>query len=599
MNITEVLSMLTKSMFDGLYYILKHQNGEKPLSQRSVAQGMDKSLGSVNALIKELSAAGYIDGKMAVTPAGIEALAPHKVDNAVIMAAGMSTRFAPLSYEKPKALLKVKGEILIEREILQLKSAGIDDITVVVGYMKEKLFYLEEKFGVKIVVNENYHLYNNPSTLMLVKEKLKNTYICSSDNYFEFNPFEQYVYRAYYSAMYSEGKTDEYCLTTDSKGRITKVSFGGQDAWYMIGHVYYDRKFSETFTKILEKEYDSLITRTGLWEDLYARHITELEMYIKKYDGGIREFDSLDELRTFDSEYITNTDSFIFDNICSVLKCRPENIENIIPIKTGLTNLSFKFSCNGKQYVYRHPGVGTDVYINRRAEAEAMDAAKELGLDDTFIYIDKTKGWKISHYIEDAATLDYHNAEQVRQAMKMLRQLHTSGISVSGKFDIWEKINDFYAKLDGSDTSDFTGMEELRETMNSINEYLKKENSTPCLCHCDSYDPNFLLDRQGKMYLIDWEYAGMSDPGSDIGTFIACSDYTVEQAEKVIEIYLDRKPTPEERRHYIGYVALLAYFWFLWALYQEKCAKHTGEYLYIWYKYSKQYGKLALDLYKN
>ena len=120
MNITEVLSMLTKSMFDGLYYILKHQNGEKPLSQRSVAQGMDKSLGSVNALIKELSAAGYIDGKMAVTPAGIEALAPHKVDNAVIMAAGMSTRFAPLSYEKPKALLKVKGEILIERDILQL-----------------------------------------------------------------------------------------------------------------------------------------------------------------------------------------------------------------------------------------------------------------------------------------------------------------------------------------------------------------------------------------------------------------------------------------------------------------------------------------------
>ena len=41
--------------------------------------------------------------------------------NAVIMAAGMSTRFAPLSYEKPKGLWKVKGEILIEREIRQLK----------------------------------------------------------------------------------------------------------------------------------------------------------------------------------------------------------------------------------------------------------------------------------------------------------------------------------------------------------------------------------------------------------------------------------------------------------------------------------------------
>ena len=34
-----------------------------------------------------------------------------KVDNAIIMAAGTSSRFAPLSYEKPKALIEVKGEI--------------------------------------------------------------------------------------------------------------------------------------------------------------------------------------------------------------------------------------------------------------------------------------------------------------------------------------------------------------------------------------------------------------------------------------------------------------------------------------------------------
>lgn len=41
----------------------------------------------------------------------------YKVDNAVIMAAGMSTRLAPLSYETPKALLNVHGEVLIERQI--------------------------------------------------------------------------------------------------------------------------------------------------------------------------------------------------------------------------------------------------------------------------------------------------------------------------------------------------------------------------------------------------------------------------------------------------------------------------------------------------
>ena len=42
----------------------------------------------------------------------------YKVDNAIIMAAGTASRFAPLSYEKPKALIEVKGEILIERDKL-------------------------------------------------------------------------------------------------------------------------------------------------------------------------------------------------------------------------------------------------------------------------------------------------------------------------------------------------------------------------------------------------------------------------------------------------------------------------------------------------
>ena len=64
----------------------------------------------------------------------------YKVDNAIIMAAGTSSRFVPLSYELPKALITVKGEVLIERQIRQLKEAGINEIVVVTGYKKE-LFY--------------------------------------------------------------------------------------------------------------------------------------------------------------------------------------------------------------------------------------------------------------------------------------------------------------------------------------------------------------------------------------------------------------------------------------------------------------------------
>ena len=67
---------------------------------------------------------GWAEGRT-VTAAGLEALKPYKVRNAVIMAAGFSSRFAPLSYECPKGLVKIKGEVLVERQIRQLQEAGI------------------------------------------------------------------------------------------------------------------------------------------------------------------------------------------------------------------------------------------------------------------------------------------------------------------------------------------------------------------------------------------------------------------------------------------------------------------------------------------
>ena len=269
--------------FDILNLFFKNRN--KKYTQREISSITKISLGKVNKTLKELKNNEFIDENLKITDKGLSALEPYKVDNAIIMAAGMSSRFAPLCYETPKGLLNVKGEKLIEREILQLKEAGIEDITLVVGYMKEKMFYLAEKFGVDIVVNEDYYRFNNTSSLILVTEKLKNTYICSSDNYFPKNPFEKYVYRAYYSAVYQYGETDEYYAEFDKKGRITGVTIGGKDDWIMLGHVFFDREFSDKFVKLLKAEYHEQIVRENLWETFYMRHIKELDnMYIRKYD---------------------------------------------------------------------------------------------------------------------------------------------------------------------------------------------------------------------------------------------------------------------------------------------------------------------------
>ena len=87
------------------------------------------------------------------------------VDNAVILAAGFSSRFAPLCAERPKALIPVRGEVLIERQICQLREAGVKDVIVVTGYKKEAFEYLRDKLGVILVENPEYARRNNHSSI--------------------------------------------------------------------------------------------------------------------------------------------------------------------------------------------------------------------------------------------------------------------------------------------------------------------------------------------------------------------------------------------------------------------------------------------------
>jgi CTP:phosphocholine cytidylyltransferase-like protein len=238
--------------------------------------------------------------------------------NAIIMAAGTSSRFVPLSYEKPKGLLEVKGQILIERQITQLREAGIDDIAIVVGYKAEQFTYLKERYGVDIVVNDDYSRYNNTSSVIRVVDRLEDTYICSSDNYFPNNVFLGKPEQSYYSALYAEGKTEEYCLATDEDDNIVDVKVGGADSWYMVGHAFFNKEFSDKFRDILMKEYDIIDTRLGYWEDVYRRYIDELPpMKIRRYQThDIEEFDTLDELRVFDMSYIDDTRSTVIKRLC-------------------------------------------------------------------------------------------------------------------------------------------------------------------------------------------------------------------------------------------------------------------------------------------
>ncbi len=273
--------------------------------------------------------------------------------NAIIMAAGFSSRFVPLSFEKPKGLLEVKGEILIERQIRQLKEAGIEEIVVVTGYKSECFAYLKEKHSVILIHNPYYKERNNHSSLYVARDYISNTYICSSDNYFSDNIFIQKPKNSYYSAVFNKGKTNEWCMAVDKTDRIVGVDIGGSDSFVMIGPAYINQDFSKKLKRLIVEAMGNEESKDFYWEDLYRHHMEEFEMYIRKYDDNvINEFDSLDDLRHFDSNYIKKTGSKVLEEIAIKHGCSESDINSIVPEKKEGFVEGFSYKIGKNRYRY-------------------------------------------------------------------------------------------------------------------------------------------------------------------------------------------------------------------------------------------------------
>jgi hypothetical protein len=124
----------------------------------------------------------------------------------------------------------------------------------------------------------------------------------------------------------------------------------------MLGHTFWSQDFEKKFLTILEAEYNNEETKGKLWEKIFMAHLDTLKMKIRKYEPDvIYEFDTLDELRTFDNSYITDTRSEILKEIVKQLNVNEQDIVNIKRVESSTTEAGgFMFDCMGSHYIYQY-----------------------------------------------------------------------------------------------------------------------------------------------------------------------------------------------------------------------------------------------------
>ena len=105
--------------------------------------------------------------------------------------------------------------------------------------------------------------------------------------------------------------------------------------------------------------------------------------------------------------------------------------------------------------------------------------------------------------------------------------------------------------------------------MQALSKKLEEEHHRKVLCHNDSWHWNMLKAPDGSITLIDWEYSGNSYPEADVAYFTASLPFSDDDYLSLAELYEKRSLDIEEKRNYFRVMAIVLWYWFVWALYEE------------------------------
>ncbi len=214
------------------------------------------------------------------------------------------------------------------------------------------------------------------------------------------------------------------------------------------------------------------------------------------------------------------------------------------PLSGGITNLNFKIDADGKSYVIRLAGEGTEMLgIKRDVEYAANKAAGELGIAPEVVYFIEPEGYIVTRFINGKRILpdEIVKPDYLIRVARKIRLFHRRGPRLDSEFDVFRHVAMLVQTSKAHHCKFPFDWDWIAQKMHEVEKALSSDPYSPTPCHDDLLNLNWLEEdvpgEIGELRLLDWEYAGMGDIFFDLGNFSHHHRLTDEQIRFFLQEY--------------------------------------------------------------
>ena len=261
------------------------------------------------------------------------------------------------------------------------------------------------------------------------------------------------------------------------------------------------------------------------------------------------EVDNMEDFKRLQNKYSRRLhrkeDPFDYENLMHHLSTifPGEDVSTAQIVKIGgMSNKNFRVNFEGKSYVLRVPGPGSEGMVERANEEFNADEGSRLGVNPETFYFNARTGVKLAAFIENAETLNsatIQRHDNMEKVAAIYQKIHGAHVRLRNEFNIFKEIDKYDILLEKVGAEMYEGWENVRLDVMSLEGYLNQLGVDLRPCHNDAVPENFLKAKDGTIYLIDWEYSGMNDPMADFAALFLESEFSDDSKDYFLKKYYD------------------------------------------------------------